>query len=56
MINDNWRWQPWYRAAHNISSKGFIGTPLTYGFRCRWSSGAGDEPYQKQEYFGISSV
>jgi predicted dehydrogenase len=51
MIHDNWRWQPWYRAAHNLIRKGYIGTPIAYAFRCRWSSGAGDEPYRKQEYF-----
>ncbi len=51
MIHDNWRWQSWYRAAKAIIARGDIGTPLNYGFRCRVSQGAGDEPYPKQAYF-----
>lgn len=51
MIHDNWRWQPWYRAAHSIISRGDIGMPLAYGFRCRWKDGGGEEPYPKQAYF-----
>lgn len=51
MIHDNWRWQSWYRAARAIVSRGDIGTPLNYEFRCRVSHGTGDEPYPKQAYF-----
>jgi len=51
MIHDNWRWQPWYRAARDIIARGDIGAPLSYGFRCRWKDGGGDEPYPKQSYF-----
>lgn len=51
MIHDNWRWQSWYRAAHEMVSRGDIGTPLTYSFRCRWKDGGGDSPYPKQAYF-----
>jgi D-apiose dehydrogenase len=51
MIHDNWRWQPWYRAAQTMIARGDIGTPLGYGFRCRWKDGGGDEPYPKQAYF-----
>jgi predicted dehydrogenase len=51
MIHDNWRWQPWYRAARKIIAGGDIGTPLSYGFRCRWKDGAGEAPYPKQSYF-----
>ncbi len=51
MIHDNWRWQPWYRAANRIIARGDIGTPLGYGFRCRWKDGGGDEPYPRQAYF-----
>jgi predicted dehydrogenase len=51
MVHDNWRWQAWYRAAHNLIRNGYIGTPIAYGIRCRWSAGTGDEPYLKQEYF-----
>ncbi len=51
MIHDNWRWQPWYRAARKIIARGDIGTPIGYGFRCRWNDGAGNQPYPKQSYF-----
>ena len=51
MIHDNWRWQPWYRAARKMIVEGDIGSPVSYGFRCRWKDGAGDAPYAKQSYF-----
>jgi predicted dehydrogenase len=51
MIHDNWRWQPWYRAARKMIAAGDIGTPVSYGFRCRWKDGAGEAPYPKQSYF-----
>lgn len=51
MIHDNWRWQAWYRAVHDLIRKGHIGTPITYRFRYRWGAGVGVEPYLKQEYF-----
>jgi D-apiose dehydrogenase len=51
MIHDNWRWQSWYRAAHNMITRGDIGIPLAYGFRCRWKDGGGGSPYPKQAYF-----
>lgn len=51
MIHDNWRWQPWYRAAKNMIVRGDVGAPVSYGFRCRWKDGAGDTPYPKQSYF-----
>ncbi len=51
MIHDNWRWQPWYRAAYKMITRGDIGIPLAYGFRCRWKDGGGAAPYPKQAYF-----
>ena len=51
MIHDNWRWQPWYRAARKMISDGHIGSPVSYGFRCRWKDGAGEAPYGTQSYF-----
>jgi D-apiose dehydrogenase len=51
MIHENWRWQPWYRAAHEMISRGDIGTPIGYGFRTRTRDGMGAEPYPKQPYF-----
>lgn len=51
MVHDNWRWQPWYRAAKDLLLRGEIGAPIAYGFRCRKSDGLGDRPYPGQEYF-----
>jgi D-apiose dehydrogenase len=51
MIHDNWRWQSWYRAAGAMITRGDIGTPMGYGFRCRVKDGTGEEPYPKQAYF-----
>lgn len=51
MIHDNWRWQPWYRAARTIIARGDIGTPVSFGFRCRCKDGLGETPYLKQAYF-----
>jgi len=51
MIHENWRWQPWYRVAHEMMSRGDIGTLIGYGFRFRRRDGLGDEPYAEQSYF-----
>ncbi len=51
MIHENWRWQPWYRAAHEMIDRGEIGAPIGYGFRFRRRDGLGDEPYTEQAYF-----
>ena len=51
MIHENWRWQPWYRAAHEMIARGDIGPPIGYGFRTRTRDGTGAEPYPKQAYF-----
>jgi D-apiose dehydrogenase len=51
MIHDNWRWQPWYRAAGAIIARGDIGMPIGYSFRFRRKEGVGPEPYPKQTYF-----
>ena len=51
MIHENWRWQPWYRAAHGMISRGDIGLPIGYGFRTRTRDGMGAEPYPRQLYF-----
>ena len=51
MIHENWRWQPWYRAAHEMIARGDIGAPIGYGFRYRRRDGLGDEPYTEQAYF-----
>jgi predicted dehydrogenase len=51
MIHENWRWQAWYRAAHEMIVRGDIGRPIGYGFRTRTRDGVGDVPYAKQPYF-----
>jgi D-apiose dehydrogenase len=51
MMQDNWRWQSWYRAAGAMIARGDIGTPLNYVFRCQVSHGTGDAPYPQQAYF-----
>lgn len=51
MIHENWRWQPWYRVAQQMISRGDIGPPIGYGFRFRRRDGLGDEPYTEQAYF-----
>lgn len=51
MVHENWRWQAWYRVAHQMISRGDIGPVIGYGFRSRTSDGIGDEPYPKQAYF-----
>lgn len=51
MIHENWRWQAWYRVAHEMITRGDIGPPIGYGFRTRTRDGMGAEPYTKQPYF-----
>ena len=51
MIHENWRWQAWYRVAHEMIVRGDIGRPICYGFRTRTRDGVGDAPYAKQPYF-----
>lgn len=51
MIHENWRWQAWYRVAHQMIARGDIGAPIGYGFRTRTRDGMGEEPYPKQPYF-----
>jgi len=51
MVHENWRWQAWYRVAHQMISRGDIGAPIGYGFRTRTRDGMGEEPYPKQPYF-----
>src|SRR5208282_4460840 len=50
MVHENWRWQPWYRAARQMILQGDIGAPIGYGFRTRTRDGVGDQPYPRQSY------
>jgi predicted dehydrogenase len=51
MIHENWRWQAWYRVAHDMIARGDIGALIGYGFRTRTRDGIGEQPYAKQPYF-----
>lgn len=51
MIHENWRWQPWYRAARRMLEEGRIGRPIAYWFCTRLRDGWGDAPYSRQPYF-----
>jgi predicted dehydrogenase len=51
MIHENWRWQPWYRAAHSMVTRGDVGRPIRYTFTMRRNDGAGGAPYPLQPYF-----
>jgi predicted dehydrogenase len=45
MVHENWRWQPWYRVAHDLLAAGRIGEPSTLSFRMRTGEGWGDDAY-----------
>lgn len=51
VIHENWRWQPWYRAAKKILEAGGIGGPIAYCIRMRRRDGLGPAPYPHQPYF-----
>ena len=51
MIHENWRWQPWFRAAKVMIDAGAIGKPVGYYFRTRQRDGLGPCPYPNQTYF-----
>jgi predicted dehydrogenase len=51
IAHENWRWQPWYRAAAELLRADRIGHPFYVGFRMRTGDGRGPEPYGAQPYF-----
>jgi predicted dehydrogenase len=51
MMNENWRWQPWYRRIREILAEGGIGRPVFYRFHHRRRDGFGPAPYPNQPYF-----
>jgi predicted dehydrogenase len=51
MVNENWRWQPWYRQIKGLIQAGLIG-PLVTVILTRYESHAlGDPPFPNQPYF-----
>lgn len=51
MINENWRWQGWYREIRRLIDEGRLGRLYTAYFAMRPGDGWGDEPYPVQPYF-----
>jgi len=51
MLNENWRWQPWYRRIRELLDRQAVGKPIFYRFHARRRDGLGDAPYPNQPYF-----
>jgi D-apiose dehydrogenase len=51
MMNENWRWEAWYRRIHEAIGQGRIGKPFYYSMQTRNNDGMGDAPYPNQPYF-----
>ncbi len=51
MVNENWRWQPWFRKIRRLIEAGAIGEPFYARFSIRRGDGRGDQPFPKQPYF-----
>ena len=51
MVNENWRWQRWYREMKQLITKGAIGEVFHATVRMRTADGRGDTPYASQPYF-----
>jgi D-apiose dehydrogenase len=51
MINENWRWQAWYREIKRIIENGSLGRVFHVYFAMRPGDGWGEEPYPEQPYF-----
>jgi D-apiose dehydrogenase len=53
MVNENWRWQPWYREMRRLLDAGAVGEPHYFGFRHRALDGLAQPPYPNQPYFAV---
>jgi len=51
MINENWRWQGWYREIKRRLDAGDVGRPFYYSMQTRNRDGLGDQPFPNQPYF-----
>ena len=51
MINENWRWQPWYRRMRELLDRQALGRLVYYRFHVRRRDGWGEKPYPNQPYF-----
>jgi predicted dehydrogenase len=51
MVNENWRWQGWYREMKRMIEKGMLGNVYHAYFAMRPGDGWGQSPYPVQPYF-----
>ncbi|WP_281890659.1 Gfo/Idh/MocA family protein [Paenibacillus sp. YYML68] len=51
MINENWRWQAWYREMKAMMDAGMLGHVYSAYMAMRPGDGWGDNPYPVQPYF-----
>jgi predicted dehydrogenase len=51
MVNENWRWQAWYREIKAIIESGRLGKVYHVYFAMRPGDGWGEQPYPVQPYF-----
>ncbi len=51
MINDNWRWQAWYREIKKILAEGRLGKIVNVYMKMRTGDGFGPDAYAQQPYF-----
>jgi predicted dehydrogenase len=49
MVHENWRWQPWYRKAHELLAAGVVGEPFSLSFRMRTGEGWGPNAYMDRD-------
>ena len=51
MVNENWRWQRWYREIGALLAAGRIGDVFYYNMHARARDGLGPAPFVAQPYF-----
>jgi len=51
MVNDNWRWQPWYREIKDLLARGVIGEVTSAYFQMRMGDGWGKDAYLARQPF-----
>jgi len=52
MVNENWRWQPWYREIKRLLDAGELGQLFSMNFTMRMGDGWGEDAYlSRQPYF-----
>ena len=51
MVNENWRWQAWYREMKSVVDAGTLGELFHATVHMRTGDGRGETPYAQQPYF-----